>query len=146
LERIFPESSSTVSNFTSGVESTNYGTPGYQNANFGKMGNTMDGTFIVENTVFSPNGDGDEDLLFMQLNLPDNSYLTTIRVFNIGGQVIKTIRNNSLSAARDLVSWDGILDDGGKAPIGHYIITLEAFKENGNTINAKKHVKLLDFF
>jgi len=146
LERIFAESSSEEDNFSSGVKSTNFATPGYKNANSRGGSVTFDGVLNIENNVFSPNGDGNEDLLFMTLNFPDNSYAATIDIYNINGQRIKSLVNNQLSAAMDIVTWDGTLDDGGKAYVGHYIVVMKAFNETGDTLAAKKHIKLLDFF
>ncbi len=146
LERIFPSSATVPENFTSGIESTNFGTPGYENANFSE-GSAGTGDIInLENDVFSPNGDGQDDQLIMRLSFPENGFLTTIVVYNQHGQRVKTIANNQLSANMDLITWDGTMDDGGKAYIGHYIIVLNAFRENGETLSEKKHVKLLDFF
>ncbi len=146
LERIFPNSASVEENFTSGVASTNFGTPGYENANFNDGEIIFDELLIIENDVLSPNGDGDDDQLIMFLNFPDNSYIASIDIYNIQGQKIKSVINNQLSAPRDIVRWDGTMDDGGKANIGHYIVVLKAFREDGSTVNDKKHVKLLDFF
>lgn len=146
LERIFTDSETIPENFVSGVASTNFGTPGYENANFRNGSATTEDVLNLENDVFSPNGDGQDDQLIMRLNYPDNSYLTTIEIYNAQGQKIKTVVNNQLSANMDIVIWDGTLDDGGKAYIGHYIVVLKAFRENGDTLNDKKHIKLLDFF
>ncbi len=146
LERIFTDLETLPENFVSGVASTNFGTPGYENANARDGSAGVDEILNLETEVFSPNGDGDTDQLIMRLQFPDNSFLTTIEIFNIQGQKIKTVVNNQLTAQMDIVVWDGTLDDGGKAPIGHYIVFLKAFRESGETLNDKKHVKLLDFF
>ena len=146
LERIFPNSASIPENFTSGVKSTNYGTPGYRNASF-KDGNANNkDVFFIENTVFSPNGDGQEDLLIMNISLPEDGYLTTIQVFNLSGQKIKTIQTNQLTGKTDISKWNGTMDDGTLAAVGHYIIYFQAFHTNGDRITDKKHIKLLDFF
>ena len=146
LERVFAESASVEANFTSGVKSTNFATPGYENANSRDGSATFDGVLNVENDVFSPNGDGDEDQLIITLNFPDNSYLATIDIYNINGQRIKSLINNQVTAPMDIVRWDGTLDDGGKAYVGHYIVVLKAFRTDGETLYDKKHIKLLDFF
>ncbi len=146
LERIFPTGESIPQNFTSGVQSTNFGTPGYENANFRNEIAMSEDIFDVENDVFSPNSDGDLDQLIMLINLPDVGYLSTIRIYNIDGQLIKTVWNNQITAQQDIARWDGIMEDGGKAAIGHYIIQYEAFKTSGETVRVRKHVKLLDFF
>ena len=146
LERIFPESASVSTNFASGVESTNFATPGYENANFRQMGSNMQDVLVIDNSIFSPNADGDEDQLIMVLNMPGTGYVSTINIFNVGGQLIKTLHTNRLTGENDLASWDGTMNDGGKAPIGHYIVLMEAFNQLGNTVSAKKHIKLLDFF
>lgn len=146
LERIFPDAFSEPQNFTSGVKTTNYGTPGYKNANFRNETAMSEGIVTIENNVFSPNSDGDQDQLIMLINLPDVGYLSTVRIYNIDGQLIRTVQNNQVTGKEDIVRWDGIMDDGGKAAIGHYIVHFQAFKSSGETVQTKKHVKLLDFF
>lgn len=146
LERIFTSSPTVEENFTSGVARTNYGTPGYENANSKEGITELEDVLTVENDVFSPNGDGQDDQLIMFLNFPDNGYYSTIDIFNIQGQKVRTLVSNQITAPRDIVRWDGTLDDGSKAYIGHYIVVMKAFREEGETLYAKKHIKLLDFF
>lgn len=146
LERIFPNSASTPENFVSGVELTNYGTPGYKNANLRKAKNLSEAYLQIENPVFSPNEDGQDDQLIIRLKYPESGYLSSIRIFDTNGQQVQTLCINRLSGTEDLLRWDGIMTDGGRAPIGHYFIVLEAFNLAGESILQKKHIKLLDFF
>ena len=145
LERIFPSSPTSPENFTSGVKSTNYATPGYQNANFREDVGIKEEVLTLESDVFSPNADGDMDQLIMFIDLPDVGYLSTIRIFNINGQLIKTIQNNQITGKEDVARWDGLMEDGGNAAIGHYVVHFQAFKTSGETIEIRKHIKLLDF-
>jgi len=145
LERIFPNGPSTSENFSSGVQSTNYATPGYVNANYRDEGSLNADVFSLETSVFSPNEDGDKDQLIMFIKLPDAGYLSTIRIFNINGQLVRLLQNNQITGKEDIARWDGEMDDGGRAAIGHYIIEFQAFRDNGDVIRSRKHVKLLDF-
>ena len=146
LERIFANSPSESINFASGVKSSNYATPGYTNKNTRISTEAGDDIFAVESQVFSPNGDGDQDQLIMLIQLPESGYLSTIRIFDIEGRITKVLTNNEITGVEDIARWDGIMEDGGRAPIGHYIVVFEAFKDNGAVLRAKRHVKLLDFF
>ncbi|MDA9773584.1 hypothetical protein N9B82_01390 [Saprospiraceae bacterium] len=145
LERIFPSSPTSPENFTSGVKSTNYATPGYQNANFREDIGIKEEVLTLESDVFSPNADGDMDQLIMFIDLPDVGYLSTIRIFNINGQLIKILQNNQITGKEDVARWDGLMEDGGNAAIGHYVVHFQAFKTSGETIEIRKHIKLLDF-
>lgn len=146
LERIFGDAPSTIANFTSGASSSLFATPGYINANARNNSANNDDIFQLEQSYFSPNSDGDADQMILLLNMPQVGFFTTVTIFNINGQKVRKLVTNQLSSTRDIITWDGSMDDGTRAPVGHYLVYIEAFTESGATLQDKKHVKLLDIF
>lgn len=146
LERIFGTSPTIASNFTSGTSSTLFATPGYQNANARNSNANNGEIFQLEKSYFSPNNDGDSDQMILLLNMPSTGFFTTVTIFNINGQKVRNLVTNQLTANEDIITWDGSMDDGTKATVGHYLVYIESFTDSGETLQDKKHVKLLDIF
>jgi gliding motility-associated-like protein len=82
--------------------------------------------------VFSPNGDGRNDLLYVYGNYIDK---VDMRIFNQWGQQIFTISNKS-------TGWDGRAN-GAPQPVGVYVYTLKALLTNGKTVNLKGSITLV---
>jgi gliding motility-associated-like protein len=82
--------------------------------------------------VFSPNGDGKNDKLFVYGNYIDK---VEMRIFNQWGEQINFI--NSLSQG-----WDGT-HRGKPQPVGVYVYVLKAVMQDGRVINMKGSITLL---
>jgi large repetitive protein len=82
--------------------------------------------------VFSPNGDGKNDKLFVYGNYIDK---VEMRIFNQWGEQIVFI--NSLSQG-----WDG-LHRGKPQPVGVYVYVLKAVLQDGKVINKKGSITLV---
>ena len=82
--------------------------------------------------VFTPNGDGKNDLVFVYGN-----YITKVdmHIFNQWGQQIATITNKTQG-------WDGKYK-GTPQPVGVYVYILKAELSDGRTINMKGSITLL---
>jgi len=130
LERIQINGASNDSeNWTS---SASEGTPGYENSQGVVLDSPVDVLSITPET-FSPDLDGRDDFTFITIgNVPSES-IGTLKVWDIHGHCIRTLRNNALLSAGLAVRWDGLRDDGTTAAIGPYIVTLEYFTPSGET-------------
>jgi gliding motility-associated-like protein len=82
--------------------------------------------------VFSPNGDGKNDILFVYGNYIDK---VDMRIFNQWGQQIATINNKTQG-------WDG-RQKGSPQPVGVYVYVLKAILTNGRTVNLKGSITLI---
>jgi gliding motility-associated-like protein len=82
--------------------------------------------------VFSPNGDGKNDQLFVYGNYIDK---VTMRIFNQWGQQIAMINNKSQG-------WDG-RHNGKPQPVGVYVYVLKAEMTDGRTINLKGSITII---
>ena len=82
--------------------------------------------------VFSPNGDGKNDILYAYGNYIDK---LDMRIFNQWGEQIITITDKSRG-------WDGT--HRGKAqPVGVYVYVLQATLSDGRTVKMKGSITLL---
>ena len=134
LERIRANDGSFTSLWTSGVKSTNFGTPGYENSN--TAGNTTGEMFELVNKTFSPNGDGEKDLILLSYNLPKPGFIASINIYSETGHLIKKLTSGELLAAKGLISWNGLNDKDELERIGVYNIVLKAFHADGETIQS----------
>ncbi len=91
----------------------------------------LDKDVFVPN-VFSPNGDGKNDILFVYGN-----YITKVdmHIFNQWGQKISSITDKS-------IGWNGTYK-GSPQPVGVYVYVLKAELANGKTVNLKGSITLV---
>ncbi len=82
--------------------------------------------------VFSPNGDGKNDILYVYGNYIDK---VDMRIFNQWGQQIATINSKTQG-------WDGT-HNGNPQPVGVYVYVLKAILSDGRTVNMKGSITLV---
>lgn len=93
--------------------------------------------------TFSPDGDGDGDLLSVSVEVPAPA-LVRLKVFDINGRPFKTLLDGDLVEERRITFWDGRVAGGRPAPIGVYILLMEALPvAGGRTIHSKLPVVLV---
>ncbi len=145
LEKISPDlETNDQSSWQSAAENAGSGTPGYANSQFIESLNS-DTEFGLQEKVFSPNQDGDNDRLLINYSLDKPGYLATLRVYNDRGMLVKEIYNNNLLATSGILTWDGTKNDSQRASIGIYLISYELFHPDGDTIQGKLSCVLADF-
>ncbi len=145
LERIDQNSATnTPENWNSAASSAGFGTPGYQNSSFQSISDS-EGFFNIEETTFSPNDDGDRDVLLISYSLDSPSYIANAQIYDAHGRKIKTLLNNELLSTSGTVKWDGTNDEDTLAKIGIYVIWFQVFNTNGDVSEFKKTVVLADF-
>jgi len=123
----------------------NFATPGYENSNFQNLPSSSEELVSIPNKVFSPNGDGNEDLLAIQFNLPNPGYVSNIKIYTDRGFLVKNVSNNMLLGTQSTVYWDGITDERILGDIGIYVLLIELFDDQGNKSVVKKTCVLADF-
>jgi hypothetical protein len=137
LERLLPDAlSNQATNWHSAAESIGFATPGRINSQF-QFGETTE-SISLQNDVFSPDLDGFEDVLMVNYSFSTPGLLGKARVFDDIGREVKTIFSNELLATSGFFSWDGIMNEQVKAPIGVYILLVEVFSTDGSVILTKK--------
>lgn len=133
LERISP----TTNQWHSAAESVGFATPTLVNSqhNEGKKGTEI---MTLSPDIFSPNTDGTEDILQIQIELEEVGFSGSLQIFSTQGVLVQRLANNVLFGKSNTFYWDGLSQKGTKAPIGRYIVLLKAFNTQGKIVKAKK--------
>lgn len=124
------------SNWHSAAETAGYGTPGCQNSQY-LIATETDHTFSVEPEIFSPDNDGYKDVVDLHYQFKSSGYVATITLFDARGRIVRKLLQNALLGTEGYVTWDGLDDQGVKAPIGIYLFYIEVFKLKGEVIREK---------
>lgn len=139
LERLsFSAETQNPDNWHSAASTVNYGTPGYQNSELLDP-NPGDGSVTVNPETFSPDQDGTDDVLSINYDFDEAGWNARVTVFDPHGRKVRRLRENFLlpTEAGNL-TWDGIDDNGKKAPIGVYVILFEASNPNTGKVSVFK--------
>ena len=132
LERIDPKKpTQDKNNWTSASSTAKFGTPTDKNSQYRSIGQP-DNAVKIDPITFSPDGDGFEDLLRIQFNFSKPGYMANLRIFDKIGNQVKHLINNELLSSSGFYAWDGINDEGVKAPVGVYVLWFEIFDTNGD--------------
>lgn len=146
LEKLSPTGATNNNDsWHSASENVNFATPGYTNSSFQNPVNGGEELVFLPKKVFSPNGDGNDDLFPINFNLPNPGYISNIKIFTDRGFLVKQLASNMLLGTENIVYWDGITDEGILGDIGIYVILIELFDDQGNKSIVKKTCVLADF-
>ncbi|MEP7264658.1 MAG: lamin tail domain-containing protein, partial [Bacteroidota bacterium] len=139
LERIDPERPSTEdNNWHSAAATVGFATPGLKNSQYNES--ASDGSEIsIDPAVFSPDNDGKGDLLNIHYKFDRPGYTATVKIYSSTGRpVLDLVKSELLGTEEGSWSWDGINKDNEKAPVGIYVLYIEAFTAGGDTKKIKK--------
>jgi Lamin Tail Domain len=138
LEKIRPSAlSSDPENWHSASEASGWGTPGTQNSVFSAKPVTDD-RIVFSSTRVTPDNDGHEDLLVIDLNLKGIGNIVSVTVYNETGIFIRKLANNLLAGSTATITWDGTASDGSLVNSGIYIILISVYDDTGKTVKWKK--------
>jgi hypothetical protein len=140
LERISVDRpSADVNNWHSAAETAGFATPGYQNSVFVKD-ETSEGELSVDPEIFSPDGDGRDDVTSIRYSFEEAGYTLNIQIFNAAGQKVNHLVKSTLVSQEGAVSWDGLDESGRKVPTGIYVVYAEVFNLAGTVKGYKRAV------
>ncbi len=137
LERLsFTMNTNSRDNWHSAASTVGYATPGFKNSQV-IVPRKAEQYFNPVSRTLSPDEDGFEDVLVLHYTLPGPDYVASVLIYDIEGRLIRHLVNNMSLGTEGLLNWDGT--DGGsqKAPIGIYIVWIEAFNAVGERIREK---------
>lgn len=145
LERIsLMSDTNEENNWFSSSSSNNFGTPGYENS--ARLPTTIsEGQIELPYTTFSPNNDGDKDILLINYSFDKPGFVANVEIYNDTGRLITEIANNQILNNSGFLRWDGIDEDGMLSPIGIYIINMNFFHPDGDNIFEKRGIVLAQF-
>lgn len=133
LERINPSRSAMdKSNWTSAAASKGYATPTYKNSNYLNT-EIAENTFELQPKTISPDGDGYQDVMNINYNFDEDGYIGTLTIFDASGRSVKSLFKNHIMGKTGTYTWNGTLNDGGRAPNGIYIFYLDVYTTGGKT-------------
>ena len=116
------------------------GTPGRANSVAG--GGQGGPFFSVWPSPFSPDGDGVDDLLHIQMNASNAENEVTVRIYNVQGRVVRTLADGIRCGSTLSLQWDGSDRSGASMPVGRYIAYLCCRPDPGEPREALKVVVL----
>ncbi len=130
LEKIsYNVASSDLKNWHSAATSEGNGTPGYANSQ--GILDSQETVFKIEPEVFTPDGDGQDEVTNLKFQLDQNGFVANIRIFDINGRFIKQLANNQLLSINGNIEWDGKNSGLEVVPVGYYIMLVELFNPSG---------------
>ncbi len=137
LERLSTETdANNPENWHSASSAAGFATPGYANSNgviLGGSGNT----FSLDKKIFSPDGDGFEDLIFLNYVFDKPGYVININIFDANGRFILNLEESLIPSLEGFVKWDGLNMDSRRTPIGLYIMHVTGFHPDGDNVENK---------
>jgi flagellar hook assembly protein FlgD len=89
-------------------------------------------------TRITPDNDGNEDFLIIDLKLKGNGNVVSVTVFDEFGGFVKKLTDNMLAGAEASIIWNGTADDEKLVNSGIYILLISAFDDTGKTHKWKK--------
>ena len=124
------------SNWHSAASTVGFGTPTFENSQ--QYISQSIGEMNVDPKSFTPNNDGNKDVVSINWNFSKTNLMATIKIFDSEGRPVKNILNNEMIGNSGNSIWDGTSEDGFRLNTGMYIIWMEVFSENGNAERFKK--------
>lgn len=97
-----------------------------------------DESVIFSSTKITPDNDGNEDLLLIDLNLKNPESVVSIIIFDEAGRFVSKLGDNLLAGPAASVVWDGTGSDGRLLETGIYVFLITSFDRTGKTGRWKK--------
>jgi len=144
LERITPSGpSNDDSNWGSSVNSKG-GTPNQENSIYQGESQVPDETGIsFTPNPFTPDGNGNNDNLFINYKLDHQDYLIKVHIYDRYGRMVRELADGKQAGFEGQLIWDGRKGDGGRKRIGIYIVVFEAYNSASGSDKAFKKTVVL---
>ena len=142
LERIsYRSPTQEKSNWGSAAANAGFGTPTYQNSLF-FQGDTIQVGLKIEPRLFTPNNDGLNDRISIQIETADISSMLTISIFDVGGRPVRQLLKLQSISGQGQYFWDGLDDRNHLLARGHYWVVVELFGMGGKVKRMRELVAL----
>jgi hypothetical protein len=138
LEKVRPDLNSSLStSWLSASEEAGWATPGIVNSVFVSSPPENDQVTLSSKRI-TPDNDGVEDALVLDVNSPDPGNVVTVTVFDESGGLVRKLRENFFAEKKASVVWDGSESDGSLVQSGIYILLVEIYNDKGKMRSWKK--------
>jgi len=132
LERIFADyPTNDPDNWHSAAQDAGFATPGYKNSQSFLPAESPASSVWTEPEVFTPDNDGNDDVLSVLYRLEDTGALANVIIFDSRGKLVRRLANNDWLGAEGFLTWDGTNTTGALEKTGIYVIYTEILSENG---------------
>ena len=128
--RSYDSPSQDQTNWYSASSTSGYGTPTAKNSQSREV-LFLDDEFTFSHTLFSPDGDGYNDLLEITYDLQQCDLAASIGIYDRHGRLVRQLTRTILLGCNGTLTWDGTDSDGHLCPRGNYIVVVEAYNEKG---------------
>ena len=146
LEKVRPDLlSSDRSGWHSASENTGWGTPGATNSITAEYDSMNNPEVKFSSTKISPDNDGFEDVLVIDMVLEGLGNVMSAMVFDETGGFVRKLAGNMLCGSGLHLVWDGTADDGNIVPSGIYIVLITGFNDSGKMYRWKKACSVLRY-
>ncbi len=129
-------------NWYSASSTSGYGTPTYANSQSREF-LFVDDDFHIENTLFSPDGDGYNDLLDITYRLQQCDLSCNIDIYDAHGRLVRHLQRGVLLGCEGVVTWDGTDESGKRCLRGNYLVVAEAYNTSGTRQSWRRRVTLV---
>jgi hypothetical protein len=138
LEKTNPVLESNVrTNWKSASEATGWGTPGAPNSVLTDLAEGGE-EVVFSTTKISPDSDGNEDFLNINMNLQGTGNVVSVTIFDEAGNYVRKLASNLFIGTTSSITWDGTMADGSLVDTGIYIILITTYNDSGNIGKWKK--------
>ena len=93
--------------------------------------------------VFSPDGDGFDDVCMINYHFDEPGYTMNIYIFNTSGQLVRHLVKGAVVGQEGSLPWNGFDDNGGRLPVGIYIVITEVYNFEGKVSKKKMPVVIM---
>jgi len=142
LERLHPDRPSHDRDNWHGCTDLEGMTPGRENSVYIARPPAASRLCVAPNP-FSPDGDGHEDVALISYRLTEAVSTIRIRIFDVLGRRVKTLRPGLQSGPQGAVLWDGTDDSGKRVQIGIYLVHLCGMGADGTSRTEHRAVLVL---
>lgn len=133
LERVsFAKGANEAGNFKSAAMAVGFATPTYQNSQIEDKELTRN-QVVINNKIFSPDGDNFEDLLQIDYLFVNNGQFATVNIYSDKGMLVRKLQKNVTIGTAGNFSWDGLNDSGQQSKMGIYVVKFDVFALNGKS-------------
>jgi hypothetical protein len=105
------------------------GTPGAENSV--SSGSAEGGFLSFHPDPFSPDGDGVDDMLVIEMKSAAQQNSVTMIVYDVNGRTVRRLLRDEPAGSTCTVIWDGCSDHGEALPVGRYIVYIRAEPSDG---------------
>ena len=117
----------------SASRASGFGTPTGVNSQRAEGVSSSAAQLTLEREVFSPDGDGRNDVLKVQYRFGRPGNMVTLRIYDARGRLVRLLVNHQATGTSGVFAWDGTDGRHRPVPAGIYALDAEVYRLSGYT-------------